>query len=120
MRNLAISTTLVLVLVLAACGGGGNPADCEKGNDEVCQSLCETGKEEFRNLCFMPRARKALACAEKGTDCEAACKEWPLPGGLDEDRRNIFMGNIGDTAKVAAIDARCAQAAGPAAAPTTP
>jgi hypothetical protein len=102
MRNLMLAT--MMAVLSGACAP--NPSECtEKGNDEACYKLCETGKEEFQSLCFMPRARKLMACADKDTDCATACTEWHFE---EDTYRGYYKALIGTDQKVAAIDAKCA------------
>jgi hypothetical protein len=97
-----------LVGGLIACSP--DPKDCtDKGDDSACHKLCETGKAELQHLCYTPRARAVVACVDKGTGCDEACKNWQT-ATLDETIRGYYLANIGDTAKVAAADAKCGKA----------
>jgi hypothetical protein len=101
------STFLLLPSLLLAAACQASPADClDKGDIAACNSLCETGKEEFLPLCYEERARKVQACAEKDADCAAACGLWK-DSEANEVARNAYRAKLGADDKVAALQAKC-------------
>jgi hypothetical protein len=95
----------VLCLLLSACEA--SPSDCvDKGDMEACNSLCNTGKEEFLPLCYEERARKVAACADANTDCPGACQLWK-DAAANETASTAYRAKLGSDAKVAAINAKC-------------
>jgi hypothetical protein len=112
-----ISSILVTALLMVACKGGANPADCtEKRDAKACQKLCESGKEN-KHFCYAERAFKVADCVDKGQGCDEACKDWSTyqKGAAmgDTGPSDLLKANIGD--KYDQMASKCGAPAGSAA-----
>jgi hypothetical protein len=102
---MARTMSVLLALCLSACGT--NPADCyDKGNEQACNDLCNTGKEENLMACYELRARAVAACADGKGDCARPCEAWVSSESMDQVR-GFYVAKLGSEDKVAAINTKC-------------
>lgn len=101
-----ITVLAALALLVSACKP--NPADCyEKGDEQACNAICETGEDGSLMACYELRARQVEACAAGKGDCKTACELWQNAAG-QEQIRGFYLAKLGTDEKVAKITKDCA------------
>jgi hypothetical protein len=102
-----IKTIAILsVMAVLGCSKPDAKACLDKGEASACNELCETGKPEYRLLCFEMRGREIEACANGKGDCTKACQSWRNAEG-DDEVSMLYRGKLGSDERVAQFTKSC-------------